>query len=390
MHRIGRELFWLSLLACVGPSEPSQDSGVTPPPGPNACQGVAIAAGASIQAAVNAAGSGATFCASSGTYAKQRITPKAGQSFVCTPRRTCILDGQGIDYAFLGPNADVTVQGFVIRGYAPALSNAAIWGYNGARWRILDNEITGNKPGAGTGVWTGWLIRGNSIHHNGQLGITGQADLQGATIDSNEVAYNNQGRVTDPDCCAGGIKVVRAYNMTMTGNFVHQNDGHGMWCDFCRGATRYLGNRVEDNSFVGIYHEASDHALISGNTVLRNGAANRGGIWVDNSVGVEVAGNTVDGATSGILGRQVSRSDTPRQLVNLWVHDNIVRLDSAEYSGVVQHVGDDSYFTSKSNRFDGNQWTLPGATALAFRWNDTSLTWSQWRAAGHDAKGTAP
>ena len=46
----------------------------------------------------------------------------------------------------------------------------------------FDNEICNNKPGAGTDVYTGWVIRGNWIHHNGQLGITGQADGVGAVL----------------------------------------------------------------------------------------------------------------------------------------------------------------------------------------------------------------
>ena len=80
------------------------------------------------------------------------------------------------------------------------------------------------------------------------------------------------------------------------------------------------------------------------------------------------------------MGRQVSRTDTQRQLSNFWVHDNTVTLDGGEYSGIVQYVGDNSYFTSKNNRFTGNRWTTAGGTP--FRWNNTTLTLSQWNAAG--------
>jgi parallel beta-helix repeat protein len=358
-----------------------------PPPSSTDCQGVDIAAGASIQSAVNANGTGVTFCISAGTYPQQTIQPKDGQRFIgardATGARLTLLDGQGAtQYAFTGSARNVVIEGLRVCNYTPALSNGAIFGYNGTGWQILDNEICNNKPGAGTDVYTGWVIRGNWIHHNGQLGITGQANSLGAVVDSNEIAYNNIGSVTDPNCCAGGMKVVLATNLTIRGNWVHHNTGHGLWCDFCYSGTQYLGNRVEDNTFVGIYHEASDAALIAGNTVLRNGSSNRGGIWVDNSGGVEVRNNVVDGATSGIMGRQVSRSDTQRQLTNLWVHDNQVTLEGSEYTGVVQYVGDNSYFTSKGNRFSSNVYVLGGSTPFA--WNNTRLTLTQWNAAGQD------
>jgi parallel beta-helix repeat protein len=357
------------------------------PPPSSSCQGVAVATGASIQAAVNANGTGTTFCLAAGTYVQQSVAPKAGQSFIgardASGTRLTVLDGQqATTYAFTGAAANVVIRGLRIQNYRPPLSNGAIFGYNATGWQILDNEITGNGPGAGTDVFTGWLIRGNWIHHNGQLGITGQAQSVGAVVDSNEIAYNNVGSGTDPNCCAGGLKVVYATNLTIRGNFVHHNTGQGLWCDFCYAGTAYVGNRVEDNTFVGIYHEASDGAVIDGNTVLRNGASNRGGIWVDNSLNVEVRNNTVNGATSGILLRQVSRTDTQRQLSNVWVHDNTITLEGSEYTGVVQYVGDNSYFSSKNNRFTGNHYTL--GTSAPFRWMNGSMSWTQWSTAGQN------
>src|SRR5215472_6862393 len=63
---------------------PSTSVGPTGPVGPQStitCSGVAIAAGASIQNAVNASPSGTTFCLAAGTYAQQTISPKARDTF---------------------------------------------------------------------------------------------------------------------------------------------------------------------------------------------------------------------------------------------------------------------------------------------------------------------
>jgi parallel beta-helix repeat protein len=358
----------------------------------HSCSGVNVAPGASIQAAVNANPTGTIFCLAAGTYSNQTVTPKANQQFICKDASyTCVLTGgSSTQYAFLGPAAGVSIKYLKIMNYRPPLSNGAVFGYNSSNWTLYGNELTGNTPGAGTDVWTGWLIRQNYIHHNGQLGITGQADLVGALIDSNEVAYNNTGASpTDPNCCAGGIKVVRAYNLTLRANFVHHNGGQGMWCDFCFATTKYRKNRVEDNTFVGIYHEASDDAIIDSNTTRRNGASNRGGIWVDNSLNVTVAYNDVSDATSGILARQVPRTDTPRQLSNLSVHDNTVVLEGVEYAGLVQLVSDNSYFSSKNNHFTCNHWTQPLSSTTDFRWNNANYTRAQWMTAGNDTSGCA-
>jgi len=88
-----------------------------------------------------------------------------------------------------------------------------------------------------------------------------------------------------------------------------------------------------------------------------------------------------------ILIRQVSRPELPNRILqNVYVHDNTVTLAGGEFAGAVQYVGDNSAFTSRGNRFDRNHWTIVGGSP--FRWNNATLTETQWQAAGQDVGGT--
>ena len=380
-------------------STPPPDTIPTPPdttiPTQTTCHGVKVAAGASIQSAVNAASTGDTLCLSAGTYSKQTISPKAAQVIIgargSNGERLSILDGGSTNqYAFTGSVANVVIRGTIIRGYKPPKQQGAIFGYNGTGWQIIDNEITGNTPGAGTILFSGWQLRKNFIHHNGELGITGQADAVGAVIASNEVSYNNLGTITDPNCCAGGIKLVRQTNVSILHNFVHHNTGQGIWLDYVKTGNLIRGNTVEDNTYNGIYVEVSHQTRVDSNTVRRNGASNRGGIWVDNSDNVEVAYNTVVGPSPNglILIRMVSHnvSATDRWLHDVYIHDNAVAMASGQFVGCVQFVSDASYCSSsKANHYDWNRYS----GTVAFRWNaNSNISWSQWRAAGQDANGS--
>jgi parallel beta-helix repeat protein len=372
-----------------------------PPPSEAACSGIAVPAGSSIQNAVNAAAQGATLCLGAGTYQNQTVSPKAGQQLVgargAAGERLSVMDGGGtVTSAFVGSVANVRIEGLVIRNYfggsgggVPTTTpGMAIENYGSTGWQIVDNEIA-NNSGAGLRIANSSTTRRNFIHHNGWLGAScGGNQGSNAVVDSNEVSYNNT-RGIDPNWGAGGIKCVLTSNLTFRGNFVHHNTGQGLWCDNCAATTYYLGNRVEDNTHNGIYHEVSQAAVIDGNTVSRNGSAScRSGIAVDNSANVEIRNNVVRGPNCNglILLRQVSRPENPAwQLANVYVHHNDVTMVGGEFAGCVQFVNDPSFCSSsRSVRYDWN--TYHGT--VAFRWNaNGNITWAQWRSASQDANG---
>jgi hypothetical protein len=105
---------------------------------------------------------------------------------------------------------------------------------------------------------------------------------------------------------------------------------------------------------------------------------------------VEVRNNVVSGSMNGlILIRQVSRPELPnRVLQNVYVHDNAVRMAGSEFVGGVQYVGDNSYFSSRNNRFVSDDYNLTTAGGTPFRWNNGNLSDTQWRAANQDVTGS--
>jgi parallel beta-helix repeat protein len=295
------------------------------------------------------------------------------------------VETSALPYAFTGNASSVTIRGLTIEKYASPTQNAAVWGYGSSGWLLENNEIRWNH-GAGAITAYNWVVRNNKIHHNGLMGLHPQSNTSGALIEGNEIAYNNTAQFS-PNWGAAGIKSILTTNLTVRNNDVHDNASYGIWCDNCFAGTTYSGNRVANNAYAGIYHEVSAGALIANNTLTGNGVNTaRGGIWVDNSTNVEITGNTLNGNGDGIKLRQVSRPDMPsRVLTNAWVHDNSVSISRGS-NGLVQYVGDNSYFISRNNRFTRNRYVL--IPAMPFAWKGASINESQWKAAGQDVTGT--
>ena len=76
----------------------------------------------------------------------------------------------------------------------------------------------------------------------------------------------------------------------------------------------------------------------------------------------------------------------PHEISNLYVHDNAVTMTQGQ-TGLVQDIGDPSYFTSRNNRFDHNQYQL-GTSSSYFTWMNGSRNETQWKGYGLDVTGT--
>jgi parallel beta-helix repeat protein len=290
------------------------------------------------------------------------------------------------------PIEGVTIASLTIEKYASAGNTGAILAPNARNWTIAENEIRWNHA-TGIACGAGSRVVGNRIHHNGQAGIGGYkaADV---VIEGNDVAYNNTAHF-DPYWGAGGIKMVAAQRLTVRGNTIHHNDGPGLWCDYeCLG-TVFENNTVEDNAQSGIFYEVSFGGTIRNNTVRRNGfgVANgpaRAGILVAASADVSVYGNVLRDNASGILAYQENRgrSETynrPFAVENLDVHDNTISMASGS-TGLIQRLGDRSYYLSRNNRFERNRYEL-GADA-SFIWMDAPRSPAEWMSLGQDRSGS--
>ncbi len=288
-------------------------------------------------------------------------------------------------FAFRGEASHgLIVRGLVIEKYANAGQLPALGSYNSDDVTFQHNEVRLNHGiGIGIIVGDGGLIADNHVHAQGQLGV-GSFGATGLVIERNEIAANNHAGYS-VSWEAGGVKVTRSRGLIVRTNDVHHNVGPGLWTDLDCVETLYENNVVYDNTRPGIWHEVSYAAIIRNNTVT----GNRVGIGVAHSADVEVHGNVVADNREGIIGLQQARGDGPfgpRQTNNLFVHDNLVTMMEGG-TGLIQQVDDDSYFTSRNNRFENNTYIL-GAGSRYFYWNNALLTAEEWRAVGQDVTGS--
>jgi parallel beta-helix repeat protein len=292
-------------------------------------------------------------------------------------------------HAFGGSAANVTIQGLVIEKFANRAQVGAIHGDTSSGWTVRDNDVRLNH-GTGIRVGSTMSVLRNKVHRNGQLGIGGVGD--NILVDANEIAYNNTARY-ETGWEAGGTKFANTYGLIASNNFVHHNTGPGLWTDFDNRNTLYEGNRIEDNFQMGILHEISYSAVIRHNTIRRNGFGFSAWVWgsgivIAGSPNVEIYGNIVEDNAGGIAAAQQRRGTGaygPWEISNLWVHDNTVRVAQG-YTGLVQDIGDTSYFTSRNNRFDRNTYYL-GSAAAPFEWMNGPRTDAQWKTYGNDTSG---
>jgi parallel beta-helix repeat protein len=362
---------------------------------------IAIQPGASIQAAVNAAAAGASFCLKAGTHSiAGAITPKSGDTFV--GEYGAVLDGSGwttsVDYAaaIMAHNQDidnVTIRNLVIRNM-PQRGIHAFRDFSD-HWTIENNEVTGCR--SGIGVPSSSSVRHNYIHHNGgdsQGGLIPNggyiaSQVADTVFEDNEIAYN------------GPIeKIVQSRNVSFRNNYVHHNQGTGIWYDGDNTGSMIEGNRIEDNGLHGIHYEVSGRGVIRDNVVKRSADS---AIFLSTSRDVEVTGNLLDGNFRGLnlfvscaaLAETYSGA-LPRDLSDNSVHDNavIVGTRTGAIAALLGASGDCSssqvsVYTngSKANTFARNRYVVPDPAGRFWFWQ-ALRTWPQWQALDLDTTGS--
>jgi len=282
-----------------------------------------------------------------------------------------------------------TVDGLTVQKAANRVQYGAVEGDN---ITVKNAEIRLNH---GVGVYghDHSTIADNFIHDNGQMGFSGYGGP--IAITGNEIAHNNKDSFEWQDE-AGGGKCYKCPNVTISGNYVHDNVGPGIWCDTdCIHAT-IASNLVERNTGPGIYYEISYDGVIRDNVLTNNATdlqANPlhvgGGIAVDTSSNVDVFGNTLADNANGIIAISTHRGVGyygAHVLKNVRIHDNTVRQTSGVI-GMVNHVGSARSWSAQGNGFYHNTYFL-GPNVRMFLWQDQTLSPEQWKAAGQDTTGT--
>ncbi len=392
-------------------------TGIAAPPPAPVLVGTPVYPGQSIQAAVNAAPAGTTFILKSGTHVQQTVIPKAGDVFHGEPGT--VLDGQGRTqwafrgYAGTGWVNNVTIRGMKITNYAPPFQDGAISGGSApgnatVGWVVDSNEVSYSGY-FGIRVGDRMRVTNNNVHHNYVSNISGAGNY--VLVENNEIAWGNYSRTGDLNFESGGTKWTLTDSLVIRGNYVHDNQGVGLWTDEGNIHTLIENNRVDNNACEGIFREKSYDAVIRNNTVTNNGWRDpRGNAWLWNagigiaaSPNVEIYGNTVSGNFNGITGIQQSRGSGPygAYLVqNLYVHDNTITQTTPQtgYSpthadvaaGLVEDDGGSGIFNGRNNRFVHNIYYLHRIAANVspgFEFQGWK-TDPQWQGLGMDTNST--
>jgi hypothetical protein len=254
---------------------------------------------------------------------------------------------------------------------------------------VVQNNLVRLNHGMGIRLGDGMQVLRNKILHNGQLGVGGGGSH--GLVDGNEVADNNYAGY-DYNWEAGGSKFAFTQDLIVRNNYVHDNDGLGLWTDLENENTLYENNHTVSNRGAGIQHEVSYHAIIRNNLIETDGFSDLhktepwygAGIIIAGSSDVEVYGNTVTNCMNGIVGiqpqRELSRRGTPYLLQSLYVHDNIITQSQGTAAGILRAgtLGDE-VFDSRNNRFVNNQFHLIDPRARFFAWRGAQLSYDDWK-----------
>ncbi|MES2733404.1 MAG: PA14 domain-containing protein [Bacteroidota bacterium] len=260
-------------------------------------------------------------------------------------------------------------------------------------WIIDSCEVRWNH-GGGINFYGQAKVRGNYAHHNGQFGLGGGGD--GALVENNEIAYNNQYVGFNSGWAAGGTKFASSTNLTVRKNKVHHNNGPGLWTDISNLNTLYEENVCTDNQGAGIFHEISYDAIIRCNTLSRN-KGNNGQLYISTSSNVDVYNNIIiadDNSSGAITGGQSNRIDIDKNQRwlgrNNYVHHNdITFLNNSQLIGLTASYDATNYRLTGNARFDYNTYHMPDSTQPHFIWagNTTPTAWTTFKAQGQETWG---
>jgi len=304
-----------------------------------------------------------------------------------------VVEMGSTQFAFYGdPNA-VQIQGIVVEKYANPAQTGAIGAYkNGNGWTVSNVEARFNH-GTGISLGPNSSILNRLEHHKGQMGV-GIVGGNSSKVTGNEIAWNNYaGYALNWE--AGGSKFWSTTNLLVANNYSHDNNGNGLWTDHDNINTTYENNTIINNSAMGIEHEISYKATITGNTLRNNGNApnyvfNTAQILLSNSQNSNVYANTIEvGANGGdAIGLFNEVRGTGSQGIwraaNNYVHNNDITYDGPTGStGLLDYAGN-----ATGNTFDYNQYHLKAAGTVHWMWVKAKMSWALMQAQKQETHGS--
>ena len=314
----------------------------------------------------------------------------AGRVYIADDPSGHIVEISKTTLGFSGNSSDVTISDLIIEKYANPAQRGAIYGAYTDGWTISNVTVQLNH-GAGIRVGDRMHLINSRIIYNGQLGVGGSGE--GYVIEGNEIAYNNYAGYISP-WEAGGTKFAVSNNYILRNNYVHHNDGPGLWDDINNYDVLIEGNITFYNQRNGIYHEISGSAVIRNNVAMFNGLNGDNWLWgsqilIATSEGNQVYDNiaVVDETRGNGIG-VVNQNRGSWQSHNNYVHDNtIIFLGSSGSAGVVTDYNLDEFWVNGNNRFNANTYYVADSARRYWSWNNRHYTFDELQAQGVEANG---
>jgi hypothetical protein len=318
----------------------------------------------------------------------------SGKAYISTDPAGHKVEFSMTTAAFSGTATGVQISHLVVEKYATPPQNGAIGGNlhavvtaerstgSAQNWKVLNTEVRWSH-GGGIVLGASGHVESCNVHDNGQLGVAGHGT--NVVILNNEIANNNYAGF-DPDWEAGATKFSGTDNLVVRSNYVHDNNGNGLWTDIDNIHTLYEKNKVINNKGEGLRHEISYDAIIRNNLLK----GNKAGIVVVLSPNVEVYGNVIEVPANGIDGIRIANGQRgvgaygPHIAHDDHVHNNIITyLGPAGRSGLSGPLA-----TATGVTFDSNEYHIIGGGDNHWIWSSGAETISAMHQAGLEQHAT--
>lgn len=213
-----------------------------------------------------------------------QIQPGKGDVYIGAPG--AVISGQNINQsAFVGTASDVTIEYLTVENFASVEGQMVVNHDGGADWTIAHDTIENNTGGAGVGLGSGTVVKGNCLTHNGEYGFSSICSASGCdpltggasnvTLTGNEISFNDSAGAYDQPggigCgCSGGGKLWEVDGADISDNYVHDNGNVGIWVDTDNTGIDISDNTIARNYSEGIIIEISYNFSITNNTLSDN------------------------------------------------------------------------------------------------------------------------
>lgn len=271
--------------------------------------------------------------------------------------------------AAAGTTANITLKGFGIRRYMPALYDNAVLKMQAAGSTVENIYVQHiSSTGITASLRPNLTIRRTTVERCGFRGIhSHQSD--NLMIESVRITGADHRRFNPaPEC--GGFKITACNTVTVKNSVISNNFCHGLWTDASVGNIKFLTNNIQSNvNGHGVMIELSDTAVVADNLVTNNGkiglymqSSDHCRLWNNTVIQSNMAGSRAvdcfdDERTYGVLTYGYDNRSTAWQPSTTWW----VVTTYHQYNNVigVQGTGSVTYlFSTRSTSADGYRTTI--------------------------------